>query len=209
MISQRWCRAGLVCAKGTRVYVPGPTAGKCANTELFALQSRAVCRRELLSYGILQGSSAVTHPLHKAGLVILGCSLPCLHFRLTASGSASRQPALKEWGSEAACNSEGNRPGGSTAFLSQQTTQPSPSFSPPWHSRGEYTVGTGHPRGSGERWNGTDRGGRTKVNRYHHGVCIAEIRHVGMSQLESNYRGHVSIAKTCQQLLVISLRDNL
>ena len=31
-----------------------------------------------------------------------------------------------------------------------------------------------------------------------------EIRHTGMSQLESNYRGHVSIAKTCQQLLVIS-----
>lgn len=54
------------------MYVPGPTAGKCANTELFALQSLAVCRRELLSYGILQGSSAVTHPLHKAGLVILG-----------------------------------------------------------------------------------------------------------------------------------------
>ena len=31
-----------------------------------------------------------------------------------------------------------------------------------------------------------------------------EIRCTGMSQLESNYRGQVSIAKTCQQLLVIS-----
>ena len=31
-----------------------------------------------------------------------------------------------------------------------------------------------------------------------------KIKHSGMSQLDSNYRGHVSMAKTCQQLLVIS-----
>ena len=54
------------------MHVPGPTAGKCVNTELFALQSCVACRREVLSCGILQGSLAVTHPLHKAGLVIPG-----------------------------------------------------------------------------------------------------------------------------------------
>lgn len=53
------------------MYVPGPTAGKCTNTES-ALQSRVVCIREVLSCGILQGSLAMTHPLHKAGLVTPG-----------------------------------------------------------------------------------------------------------------------------------------
>lgn len=42
------------------------------NVQLCALQSRAVCRRGLLSCGILHGLSAVTHHPRKAGLVIPG-----------------------------------------------------------------------------------------------------------------------------------------
>lgn len=64
------CQA--VCAEANWADIPGQTVRKCANAGIVPLQSWVMCRWEPSSCGAPQSSSAVTHPLHQAGLVIAG-----------------------------------------------------------------------------------------------------------------------------------------